>query len=177
MKLRIQSKAYILTFKDDYEGAPMHIHGETLFDGRHEVDGRVKYKYGAKARAVYAFYLSCDFEDFSYIDYLKAIDVRRDPANDLIYSEISEEVSALSQAELSILIHANGNANSYPLKRQRFYTSITSDPMLRLVELKYMSGPKGGWDEGMGYFNITDEGARIASSLLPIPRSRMEKVK
>ncbi len=106
------------------------------------------------------------------IDGLRIIDVtaKRAPHLDVILPARDPLADRLTDEERHCLLHAFGG-NGDPIKagyRDHFYTRRDDPPLVALAGhglMKPMPGEK--WGEGMTYFVLTEEGKRVALSMVP----------
>lgn len=123
-----------------------------------------------RSKAKYKFDIDMDF-DWSDPGGFIHIKARRSPANDLYAPKPDDVLKQLSDEQIKVIAHANGNQRLDPGSRDFYYCSANDKDLLELVGNGLMVGPQhtesGVVIPGNGYFYLTDLGKNAASSMLP----------
>lgn len=122
-----------------------------------------------RSKARYRFNIENEFEWSDPCGFI-FIKVKRSKENDLYAPKNEAILGDLTENQIKIISHANGNQRC-PGNRDYYYCSSKNKDLLRLVELGLMIGPQHT-DSGMiypgnGYFYLTQSGKKAAFSLLP----------
>lgn len=153
-ELKVVEKCWSFNYGDDYYYTG-HIYGETL--------GKAKYK----------FYQ--DSDDYGFMEFCQGYKFKRCSDMDLVEPLRMEVTKDLTDYQLHIICHANGNDSRDPGYRSYFNSSNKDDADLnKLVNLGFMHEPQGHCGGGSFNFFLTKLGKISAMSVLPI---RKDKVK
>lgn len=127
----------------------------------------------AKTRSKAKYRAAVEWNWFEYgqgkdMIYIRA---RRSPKDDLYEAKPAKILSELTEDQVKIIAHSNGNDSERPGYRDYYYCSSVDEDLLHLVKIGLMIGPQhvnsGMLIPGNGYFYLTDEGKSAAFSMLP----------
>ncbi len=131
-------------------------------------DKSVTYYAATAGKARMQAWYSIDSDTVRIVD----IVVRRNAAADVLLPAPGPIALSLSDPESRALLHAFGANDVDPTKagyRDYFYTSPDDPTLCSLASRGLMKAPAGDkWDDGMGYFILTQEGREAALSLTPL---------
>jgi hypothetical protein len=148
MEKAIVKKCWFFIYDNDHS-CTGHIFGETL--------GKAKYQ----------FYL--DVDGYEFMEFFKGYSFKREPKMDLLEPVPMDIISTLTEKQLNVICHANGNDSRRPGHRSYFNRSDVDNWIMKsLVTLDLMDGPHKACGGSSYNWHLTEFGCLAAMSLLPI---------